>query len=154
VKPEDIQEGYKFSVPSSERQLYGVVKLIKAGWAVCDIYEVQPSSVREENWQLIEVVQCETYTGDIPVTPQRNLLNGMTVLGQTTGSIEHRTMYLRIPKELQVSCGPCSCSTCQGQEGFWDTLAINTNATATDMAWTCHMPDKSVVALLKEGLLQ
>lgn len=48
--------------------------------------------------------------------------------------------YVRLPTELWRSCGICRCSSCNGAEGYWDTLVIPAKGTT----WTVHMPAESV----------
>jgi hypothetical protein len=65
------------------------------------------------------------------------MLNGMQIIARNDSAI-----YLRIPKELQQSAGPCDCSHCKGQEGFWDTLGVPlaTGLVQLNAAWTLHWP--------------
>jgi hypothetical protein len=67
------------------------------------------------------------------------------------------TIYIRIPKELQKSIGTsCSCPSCKGKEGFWDTLAVNVTPASgrPDTTWTVHMPDPSEMRRLGERQLK
>lgn len=85
---------------------------------------------------------------------QRNLTNGMTILGMRDG-----TIFVRLPPELQteIDAGPdlpesdprksgwanaCCCPYCKSnpdKRPMWDTLAIPTDALGH--TWTVHMPD-------------
>lgn len=52
-------------------------------------------------------------------------------------------IFLRLPRELWRSCGPCICNNCKCAEGYWDTLAISTKKRpgTNDFSWTVHMPE-------------
>ena len=64
-------------------------------------------------------------------------LNGASTYLSTDGS----TVFIRLPRELWRSAGPCGCPHCKGKEGFWDTLAVSTKPTRwNDTAWTVHFP--------------
>lgn len=54
-------------------------------------------------------------------------------------------IFMRLPRELWKSAGRCDCKSCNGSEGFWDTLAVCTKVPAgkdreRDYAYTVHMP--------------
>lgn len=77
-----------------------------------------------------------------------NRLNGMEVILRTK-----ETIYLRIPRALQLPTGtaPCQCPSCKEMmrigskdHSKWDTLAITTKppkGNRNDTAWTVHFPD-------------
>lgn len=45
--------------------------------------------------------------------------------------------YIRLPRELQASCGLCACPRCDGAVGYWDTLVIPNKL--GEYTWTGHM---------------
>lgn len=63
----------------------------------------------------------------------------MEVIARLAGAI-----YLRLPRELQLPAGECSCDYCLAHPNapaMWDTLAVPLEASRNDYSWTVHMPD-------------
>ncbi len=58
-------------------------------------------------------------------------------------------IYIRLPRAVQISRGPCSCGKCDGQ-GFNDTLVVATkpDKRSNDYTYTVHMPDRSIEGFL------
>ncbi|APU88947.1 hypothetical protein Rctr197k_146 [Virus Rctr197k] len=63
-------------------------------------------------------------------------LNGLSVIGR-----HGNTIFVRLPKELWRSCGPCACAYCKGAEGFWDTLAVPIAEKAGERTCPVHHPE-------------
>ena len=67
-------------------------------------------------------------------------LCGMAVIAVTDKSV-----YIRLPRNLWRSAGNCTCHSCGGKEGFWDTLGVPLPPTNDEhphqLTWTVHMPD-------------
>ena len=53
----------------------------------------------------------------------------------------NETIFIPLPREAWESCGQCDCSHCQGQEGYWDTLAVGVKRDENDTTWTVHAPE-------------
>lgn len=67
------------------------------------------------------------------------IMNGCAVLTRSDEAI-----YVRLPRELQVSAfGPCSCGKCDG-EGRFDTLMVPINPGPHDYVTVVHLPDAGI----------
>lgn len=53
------------------------------------------------------------------------------------------TLWIPLPRHLWRACGPCNCPTCNGADGYWDTLAIAAHPTPGTIGstWTVHFPE-------------